>query len=156
MRTTIAILLLASMLAGCAEQPTPRTPSNDVHNDQKWRDAGWVSVAVGSAAGVVALGTGYVMLHDQSVRDSNCSNNACNQQGLDASSQLTSLVAWITGAWIVTAVGLGVGAFLVITHPPREHDKNEPQPPADKGPREQPGTTAVGVTPNGLTLRSTF
>jgi hypothetical protein len=158
MRTRIVSLLLASVLAGCAEQPTPVTPSNDQHNDQKWRDAGWVSVAVGAGAGAVALGTGYVMLHDKSVRDAHCATQTtCDGQGLDASSQLTAIAPWNTGAWIVAAVGLGGGAFLVLTHPAREHDKHEPQPPANKTPAsEQQGTTAIGVTPGGLTLRGTF
>jgi hypothetical protein len=120
-----------------------------------------VSVAVGGAAGVVALGTGYVMLHDRSVRSSGCpTQGTCTQEAVDANSQLRSIQDWNTGAWVLTAVGIGVGAFLVITHPPREHDKHEPQPPADKGPAgppaEQPGTTAIGVTPNGLTLRGSF
>lgn len=141
MHKNVLSLVLAGMLAGCAApQPTPVTPSNDNHASAQRRDAGWVSIGIGSAAAAVALGTGYVMLHDKSVRSSACNaQNQCTQEGLDANSQIQSMQNWNTAAWIVALVGGGVGAFLVLTNP--AESKDEKAPPK--------GQTTVGVTPNG-------
>jgi len=139
---TIAFILSITV-AGCATQTEhPVTPSNDAHAREQRRDAGWVSVGIGSIAGVVALGTGYVMLHDQSVRSSACTNKQCTQEGLDANSQLKSIQDWNTGAWIVAAVGLGLGAFLVITNSPESDDKQDEK-------QKNKGQTSIGVMPNG-------
>jgi hypothetical protein len=84
-----------------------------------------------------------MMLHDKSVRDSQCNGNVCSQAGLDANAQLSALAGWNAGAWAVAAVGVGVGAFLVISNPSTGAPK-----------------TAVGIAPNGsgvgLDVRSRF
>jgi hypothetical protein len=108
------------------------------------RMGGWVSVSAGSLAAIVALFTSYAMLHDKSVRDSNCdATKACSSAGLSANMDLAALSGWNIGSWAVAAVGLGVGAFLVVTNPSAP----------DEG-------TRVGIAPTGsgagLTVRSAF
>jgi hypothetical protein len=109
-----------------------------------WREWGWISVGVGATAAVVALGTSYVMLHYNSIRNSNCNDaKVCSQSGSDANYEIRDIAAVNVTTWAIAAVGLGVGAFLVLTHP-----------------RKDGSGTTVGVSPNGsggsFTLRSTF
>jgi hypothetical protein len=103
-----------------------------------------VSVAVGAEAVVIAVVTSGMMLHEKSVRDSNCdTQKVCNQVGFDANGTLGLLGGWNAGAWIVAAAGLGVGGFLLWTNP------------ADGGQR-----AALTVAPTGsgvgLGVRSCF
>ncbi len=111
------------------------------------RGMGWFSVAVGTLGAGVALTTSLLYLHKKSERDDDCNAaKVCSQDGLNANSQLPALGGWNVGAFAVAAVGLGVGAFLVITNPA-----------GGTGGEKQ---TAIGVAPTGsgagLNLRSTF
>jgi len=59
-----------------------------------------------------------MMLDDKSTRDSNCnSQKACSTAGFNANSQLGDLVGWNAGAWVLAAAGLGVGTYLILSHP---------------------------------------
>jgi hypothetical protein len=85
---------------------------------QNARMAGWTAIGIGGGAALIALGTSFWMLHDKSVRDSNCdANKVCSPTGLSANNELGQMVGWNIGAWAVAAVGFGVGAFLVLTNP---------------------------------------
>ncbi len=108
------------------------------------REYGWISVGVGATAALVGLGTSYVMLHNKSVRDDNCdAQKVCSQAGFDANSQMNAISGVNTGAWVVAAAGLGLGAILVLSNPP-----------------DHRGQTVVGVAPStsgaAVTLRSSF
>ena len=108
------------------------------------RTAGWITLAIGAQAAAFALGTSGILLYANGVRSSQCSDQkVCSQEGVDANSRIKSLSGWNAGAWAVAAVGLGVGAYLLISNPP-DSDKR----------------TAIGVGPNGsgvgLNLRSIF
>ena len=106
---------------------------------------GWVFIAIGAEAATVALVTSGLLLHDKGVRSSECDGQkVCSSDGLDANNRIKSLAGWNAGAYALAAVGLGVGAFLVLTNP------------ASDGATR----TAIGVGPNGsgvgLDLRRTF
>jgi hypothetical protein len=59
------------------------------------RTFGWVSIAVGAEAAVVALVTSALMLNEKSTRDSECNaQKVCSQDGLSANSSLASLGGW--------------------------------------------------------------
>lgn len=108
------------------------------------RDFGWISIGIGATAAAVALGTSYVMLHYNSIRNSNCNDaKVCSQSGFDANFEIRDIAAVNVTTWAIAAVGLGVGAFLVLTHPKKDGSG-----------------TALGVGPNGsggsVTLRSVF
>jgi hypothetical protein len=104
------------------------------------RDLGWVSLGIGATAALVALGTGVVMLHDQSVRSSGCdANKLCTADGSNANTQLSQLGPWNAAAFGVAAVGFGLGAYLLLTH--------------NAG---SAAHTAVGVSPGGLVVQGSF
>ena len=111
---------------------------------QERRMIGWISIGIGGGAALIALGTSIVMLNDKSARDNGCNaDKVCSSSGLAANNELGQMSGWNIGAFAVAAVGLGVGAFLVLTNP---SDK-------DIG-------TQVGIAPTGsgtgFVLRSTF
>jgi hypothetical protein len=109
--------------------------------DRTW---GWVLVGTGGAAGAVAIGTSVLMIVDKSTRDSDCSAaKVCSAAGLAANTQIADVAGWNTGAWILAAAGVGIGAFLLITNP-----------------TDRAKAVQVGVAPNGagadLNLRAAF
>ncbi len=117
---TLLVGTVAPAFADDTSQPGAKKSEtyDERHDRQMARMWGWISIGVGGAAGLIALGTSYFMLHDKSVRDDNCdANKSCNSTGLTANNELSQMVGWNIGAYAVAAVGLGVGAFLVLTHP---------------------------------------
>ena len=166
MRSARVTLVAALALAACAPQAPPREPTasttstpsttpistttdtNTSGGNQSLRAAGWVSIAIGASSAIVALGTSGIMLHQQSVRSSNCdAQKICNADGIAANNNLSSIAPWNAAAWALAAAGTGAGIFLVLTNPPR----SSPVPP---------GQTALGVGPTGsgtgVTLRGSF
>jgi hypothetical protein len=99
---------------------------------------------VGAGAGILAVITSFMMLHDKSVRDAGCNaQKVCTADALSANETLANLGGWNAGAYAVAAVGLVAGAVLVIAFP-----------------GERTHSTAVVIAPGGtgagLSLRSTF
>jgi hypothetical protein len=130
---------LANMPPANAREPLPSHDSIDTR-----RAVGWTFVGVGVLGLAAALGTSGLMLHDESVRSSNCdAAKVCNSDGASANSQIGSLAGWNVATWIVGVAGVGVGAFLLLTDS-NEHDRQ----------------VSVGVTPNGggasMALKGTF
>ena len=158
-RVVMSARLVASLLASTlflgtaapafADDTKPATGAksetyDERDNRQMARMWGWISIGIGGSAALVALGTSIVMLHDKSVRDDNCdASKGCTTAGLSANNELGQMVGWNIGAWAVAAVGLGVGAFLVLTNP---SDK-------EMGTQVGVGQTGSGT---GFLLRSTF
>jgi hypothetical protein len=132
---TAAAFLAAALLAGCASGPPPRaetpaspgaartdedtSPEREAKSDPTTaRTFGWLGIAVGAEAAVVATVTSVIMLDDKSTRDSGCSaQKICSSAGLNANTQLGATAAWNAGAFVLAAAGLGVGTFLLVTHP---------------------------------------
>jgi hypothetical protein len=105
---------------------------------------GLVSLSIGGAAGVVAVVTSIMMLHDKSVRDDGCNaQKVCTPDAYSANQKLADLGGWNAGAYAVAGVGLVAGTVLVIAFP------------GGRG-----SSTAVVVAPNaagaGLALWSAF
>jgi hypothetical protein len=94
------------------------TATPEHHRGRTARTIGWISLAVGAEAAVVAIVTSIMMLHDKSVRDANCdASKVCNVTGLNANNGLANLADWNVGAWAIAAAGLGVGGLLILTSP---------------------------------------
>jgi hypothetical protein len=108
------------------------------------RTVGWVSIAIGAEAAGAAAATSILILGYKTTRDDGCNaEKVCTGAGLNANSQIQAVQFWNAGAWVLAAAGLGIGAYLILTHPPD----------ARRG-------VAVGIEPNGsgasLGLRSAF
>jgi hypothetical protein len=103
------------------------------------RTLGWIAVAIGAEAAVAAVVTSGMMLHENDVRNRECTDKVCSPAGLDANNQLSNIGPWNAAAYVVGAVGLGAGIFLLVTNP-----------------AEKEGRTEVGVSPGGLTVRGAF
>jgi hypothetical protein len=163
---TLASASVAAPPPGAAPNPapspdaTPTTPpppppadappaSQSIPNDARGsavmpRTIGWFSIGIGATAALVAIGTSIMMLNQLSIRNSDCNaQKLCSADGLTANSQLQGLGGWNTGAYVVAAVGLALGAYLVITNPAKSKDE-----------------MAIGVSPTNsgaaFSLRSTF
>ncbi|MGO9835965.1 MAG: hypothetical protein ACLP1X_17315 [Polyangiaceae bacterium] len=120
------------------------TPSSNRSADRTARTYGWVSISVGAEAAVLTAITSVMMLLEQSVRDGNCdAQKVCSLAGVSANSSLAQLGGWNAAAWIVASAGLGVGGYLLWSHP------------GDNGARVDVAVDPVG-TGMGLGLRSAF
>ena len=137
-------------------QPKPaEEPRDEHHSNQTLRTYGWITFAIGANAAVVAVVTSFMLLHQNSVRGSECdAQKVCSQAGLDANDKIGALAGWNAGAWAVAAVGIVGGAVLVIANPPDSKRAGSKQSTTTAG------TTYLGVAPNGsglgLNLQSIF
>jgi hypothetical protein len=123
-----------------ASSPATRSRETSPHYERQLnRIWGWVSLAVGVQAVGLAVGTSVMMLHQNDLRKADCEGKACSAAGLNANAELASLSPWNIGSWVVGAAGLGIGAYLLLTHP------------SDKELGVQ-----VGVAPGGVLLRGAF
>ena len=91
------------------------SPSETVRRSRTLRTVGWVSLALGAEAAVVASVTSFMLLHDKGVRDDECNaQKVCSPRGLDANSDIGLVAPWNTASWIVAGAGLGAGAVLLL------------------------------------------
>jgi len=76
----------------------------------------YVMLGVGGA-GVVTGGVLWAVLNKKhDIVENNCDDQKrCNAEGMDAADSGKKLTPIYTGAWIVGAAGLGVGAYLLLT-----------------------------------------
>jgi hypothetical protein len=104
------------------------------------RTLGWIAIAIGGEAALTAVVTSVMMLHQNDIRNRECDGQkVCSAAGANANAQLSNLGPWNAAAYVVGAVGLGVGAFLLLTNP-----------------AEKEGHAEVGISPAGLTLQGAF
>ena len=105
--------------APAATAPAPDSTENSVARrdpHRTRRTIGWISLAIGAEAAIVAGVTSFMLVHEKSVLDANCdANKVCNADGIDAKGAISNTVPWNTGASIVAAVGVGVGTVLLLT-----------------------------------------
>jgi hypothetical protein len=132
-------VLIASVTPGDAAPPPAEGRSN-----RTARTVGWVGVAIGADAALVAVATSFMMLHYKSARDAGCdASKVCSGDGFNANKSLDALTWWNVGAFGVAAAGLGAGAILLLTNP-----------------REREPGAAMVVAPNGsgasLAVRGAF
>jgi hypothetical protein len=125
--------------------PPPRPVRDEARGSQAMpRAMGWFSLSFGVAAALVATGTSIMILNQTSIRNADCNaEKLCSAAGLTANQQLQGLDGWNAASYLAAAVGIGVGAVLILTSPAKSKDE-----------------TAIGVSPTSsgaaFTLRSTF
>jgi hypothetical protein len=129
--------------APAAETSPEQEPKNDHASRQMNRVWGWVALSVGAEGALLATITSFMMLHESSVRNGDCSDKVCSLDGITANTKLGDLAGWNVAGWAVAVVGVGTGAFLLLTNP------------SDKalGTQVGVGPTASG---SGLLLRGSF
>jgi hypothetical protein len=141
---------------GSASSTSGDDPASESADPNKLtRYTGWIVGAVGAQAAVLAVATSFMMLHENSVRSSDCNaQKVCTSDGVDANNKLGLMGAFNATSWVVAAAGLGVGAYLVIASPPKNDASTMKQLQPDTP------TASIGVGPNGsgvgLNFRSLF
>ena len=128
--------------AGAETNPGPES-KNEHESRQMNRLWGWVGFSVGADAAVLATITSFMMLHQNGLRNDDCVNKVCSADGLAANGKLGDLAGWNAAGWAVAVVGVGAGAFLVLTNP------------TDRSPGTQIGVGPTS-TGSGLLLRGSF
>jgi hypothetical protein len=88
----------------------------------RWpRTLGWVMAGAGVAGLGTAAVTGVMLLDYKSTIEADCPNKACvTQEGFDAASSARTLSTVNTAAWIAGGVGLGLGAYLLVSTSARD------------------------------------
>ena len=96
-------------------------PSDQGHKGHDTRLMGWVIGGVGVAGLGVGLSTGLMALSKKNTTDSQCSDalQKCTAEGRDAASSGRTLAVVSTVGWIVGALGVGAGAYFIITGTPK-------------------------------------
>jgi hypothetical protein len=79
------------------------------------RTLGYVLGALGVAGVGVGAVTGVMMLEKKAVRDDHCDAVSCDQEGLDANSAGRTFRTVSAVSWVVGAVGIGAGAYLILS-----------------------------------------
>lgn len=92
--------------------PSPRKPE---HGNSTSFTVGVISGGLGLAGVAAATVTGLMLPAKQRLVDENCRNGTCNSQGLAAAADGKRLLVINTTGWVVGAVGLGLGTYLVIS-----------------------------------------
>jgi hypothetical protein len=158
-KLTLALALTQALAGGCAPRTTtpPGFPAQSADgssspppepdpgsNPSQARTFGWFGIALGTEGAIAAAATSAAMLDFKSQRDSDCNaRKVCSADGLNANNQIGALAGWNAGAWVLAGAGLGVGTFLLLTHP------------IDKD-RKTSITLAPDGTTAGLGLSGTF
>jgi hypothetical protein len=102
-----------------AEDPAPPVESG---GSPTWpRTLGWVLAGAGVAGLGTAAVTGVMLLDYKKTVEADCPNRSCStQEGLDAASTARTLTTVNTTAWIAGGVGLGLGAYLLVSTGPSD------------------------------------
>ena len=88
---------------GVAVKPRPRT-------------LGWVVGGIGLAGVGTAVATGVLLVDKRSKIEASCPDKVCStQESVDLAASGKTLLVVNTVAWVVGAVGLGLGAYLVLS-----------------------------------------
>ena len=99
--------------------PTPKsapaTPASAARGSAS--TAGWVFAGIGAAGLATSLVAGAVVLSKKSTVESKCVDKRCSDAGLDAARTGRTFSTVGTVAFCVGAAALGVGVYLILTHP---------------------------------------
>jgi hypothetical protein len=82
------------------------------------RTLGWVIGGIGVAGVGTAIASGLLLVNTKKTVDSHCqADKVCDQQGLDAAESGKKWIVVNTAGWIVGGLGLGLGAYFVLSSP---------------------------------------
>jgi hypothetical protein len=97
------------------------SPTDEKKKGHDTRLLGFIVGGVGVAGLGVGLTTGVMALGKKSTTDSQCSStlNVCTAEGRDAASSGRTLAVVSTVGWIVGGLGVGAGAYFILTSTPK-------------------------------------
>ena len=97
---------------------TSGSASSSVSSSSSTRTLGWVLGGVGIAGVGTAIASGLLLVNTKKTVADNCTaDKVCTQEGLDAVDNGKKLVIVNTAGWIVGGLGLGLGAYFVLSSP---------------------------------------
>ena len=117
--------------AGALLPPPPKVTRRPEPPESGPPVLGYTLAGVGVLGVATAVVTGLMLPSRQDTVDGECDNRRCTEAGLDAAREGRTLLVVNTVGWITGVLGLGAGAYLILTH---------------DGP-ERP-SAALGVTPS--------
>lgn len=96
-------------------------PSDETKKGHDTRMLGFIVGGVGVAGLGVGLTTGLMAVGKKSTTDSQCNGTlqVCSAEGRDAASSGRTLAVVSTVGWIVGALGVGAGAYFILTSSPK-------------------------------------
>jgi hypothetical protein len=101
-----------------AVDPAASTKGAEVSVRPPPRTLGWVVGGVGVAGVGVAVVTGSMLMSKKTSLETTCPNKMCaDQAGVDSASSGKTLLVVNTVGWVVGGVGLGLGAYLLLSAP---------------------------------------
>ena len=101
-----------------AIDPNANETSSSIVVEPRPRTLGWVVGGIGVAGVGTGIVTGLMLVSKRSAAESACPNKMCTSQvDVDAASSGKTLLVANTVSWIVGGVGLGLGAYLVLSAP---------------------------------------
>jgi hypothetical protein len=111
--------------AETATVPSEPAPDRTPHEGHDTRTIGWIAGGVGVAGLAVGLTTGIMALGKKSITDQQCNDRlrVCTAEGRDAASSGRTLAIVSTVGWIVGALGVGAGAYFILTSSPKSHNE---------------------------------
>jgi len=101
-----------------AIDPNANETSPTIILEPRPRTLGWVVGGIGVAGVATGVVTGLMLVSKRSTAESTCPNKMCaSQADVDAATSGKPLLVANTVGWIVGGVGLGLGAYLVLSAP---------------------------------------
>jgi hypothetical protein len=102
-------------------EPVAPLPVDETRRGHDTRMLGFIVGGVGVAGLGVGLATGLMTLGKKSTTDSQCSSKlqVCSAEGRDAASSGRTLAVVSTVGWIAGALGVGAGAYFILTSSPK-------------------------------------
>ena len=120
---TKAVTILLTEAPPEKPEPKPRV-KEDTGSSSAKKTLGYVSLAVGGAGLVVGTAMGLAARSTRSELDSSCKNDVCSESERDLYDKGKTQANIATAGFVVGGIGLGLGAFFLLTADSGEGKKN--------------------------------
>jgi hypothetical protein len=124
---------IATVPTSSGAAPTSSGPPSDAQPSLPFPDRrlyGWIAGGVGIAGVGIGLTTGILALGKKSTVDDGCNDRTrvCSAEAHDAASEGRTLAVVSTVSWVVGVVGLGTGAYFILTSNPKSGTRTSMAP----------------------------
>jgi hypothetical protein len=114
-RMTVSVAEAESKKIEVSPGPAEDTSVKVSPKGKTTKTLGFVAIGVGALGIGGGIATGLMINSARTTVRSSCVDKACDQAGLDAASRGKTLVPINIAAWAIGGLGLGAGAYLLIT-----------------------------------------